>query len=219
MYAASSLNNLIMNWTKCAISCVFLFHFSIVGLHIIGKNLDWKLERLTDKYVSPLFSQEWEMFAPPPSSNTRMFYRYLTWNKGCADTSEFREILRPLYETQKHQVYSIGRLSYYLYNCSNDLIESHISILESIPDSIKSSSEARFRAELVSRISNTYAHRAISRHAEFVYEGAFGERFADSVSYSYHILDEELPEFKNRFDTPQDSTNAFAWNSVFFHLK
>jgi hypothetical protein len=203
------------------ISAVFVVHFLFIGWYITAKHLGIPGEELVSEYIQPYCPQEWEMFAPPPEVNTRLLYRYVIFKNGRADTSAFKEILNPLYKRQVKKEYSLSRLSYYLFNCTQNIYKNYEYMLEHLPDSVKVSNYEQLRAYTNQFMSKSYSHQSILKHGSLVLTAHYSTDKYDSVYFSYHILDEAIPEYKNRFTRKQGSDSAltFAWNSNFCKLK
>lgn len=210
---------------KIIIFSIIGIHFLIISTNIASKHLSFgDLYDLTSQYTFPYFPQEWEMFAPPPTSNTRLYFRYITYMDNNVDTSEFKEVLRPLYRRQVKDIYSLARLSYYLQNCAQNMYLNYGYCLDHMPDSIKVCGD-REKAEYISRrLSTSYSHAAILEYGRNVYNKENPSLYPDSVRMSYHLLDVSIPDFKDRYNKldpnsdQEDQSEVVAWNSSFFKI-
>jgi len=209
-----------MNFAKKLISLVFALHFMIVCLHILAKNAGFDLIKdYTSLYIDPFFIQEWEMFAPPPQTNMKMYYRYLLRHPdGKADTTEFREILEPLYEKQKSEVYSLSRLSYYLVNCSQNLLSQCYGFMDNLPQNIDECDTSEVQKIFDTRIQNSFSFQSIARHAKLIYIHHYDQEPADQVYFSFHFLEEEIPDFHTRKLVNNDQERLTAYNSSFYPI-
>lgn len=203
---------------KRILTMLFLLHFGIVAYYIISKHTSLSGNKVLSKYINPFFPQEWEMFAPPPTSNTRLFYRYIIYSKGRIDTG-FKEILKPLYKHQISDVYSLSRLSYYLFNSTQNIYSNYTYYLQNLPDSI-SRDKTKIKLYINTMMSKSYSHKSLIRHGQLIYEIKYQNIKPDSVLFSYHILDEPICKYENRhYKKPADKEQSFAWNSILYKIK
>jgi hypothetical protein len=201
---------------------IILLHIIILCANISSKHLNQKnLYDLTCRYTLPFFPQEWEMFAPPPTSNTRLYFRFVVYDDGVADTTSFREVLRPLYRHQVEDFYSLSRLSYYLYNCSQNMYLNYEYCINHMPDSIRHCGKAEMSQFINQKLATSYSHKALLKYGRQVFIKEYDHLESDSVSMSYHLLDVEIPSFENRylvFDDGDDSKKIAVWNSSLYKI-
>lgn len=209
-----------MNFVKKLINLLFALHFVIIGLHILVKNAGFdQIKDYTSLYIDPFFIQEWEMFAPPPQTNMRMYYRYLLRHPdGKTDTTEFREILEPLYRKQKSEIYSLARLSYYLFNCSQNLLSQCHAFITDLPQNIDACDTAQVQKVFDARIQNSFSFQSIARHAKLIYMHHYDQDPAYQVYFSFHFLEEAIPDFHTRKTVNNDQERLTAYNSSFYPI-
>lgn len=204
-----------MSIIKNIITGLFILHFSVIVYHICAKHEILQGENITSKYIDPYFLQEWEMFAPPPTGNTRLMYRYVLFSDGRTDTSAFKEILQPLYKKQLNKFYSLSRLSYYLFNCTQNIYANYEYFVNHLPDSVSRSNTDQVRKYVNNKMEQSYSHQSLLKHGLLVFKANYTGIKYDSVLFSYHILDEPIAGFENsnaRVTKSKDEP-AFAWNS------
>lgn len=209
-----------MRFIKNLLNALLILHFLIVSVHIFVKNtgLDNIME-WTSKYTDPYFIQEWEMFAPPPQTNTKMFYRYLVQHQdGLADTTDFQEILEPLYEKQKTEIYSLSRLSYYLFNCSQNLLTQCHEYIVNLPADIDPCDSIQIEETFHNKIQKSFSFQSIARHAKMIYQHNYDLHSDDKVYFSFHLLDEIIPDYETRNSQKSEPRQLTAYNSSFYPL-
>ncbi len=204
---------------KKTATLIFVLHFVLLSGYILSKHSPLPLPEPAAAYVSLLFPQEWEMFAPPPQSNTLLFYRFAICSGDRRDTTGFHEVLRPLYRHQTTGVTSLGRLSYFLFNTTQNVHENQAYYLKNLPDSIPECDEKRVGRYLQQAMARSYTHQALVRHGRLVYAANFPGQPADSVLFSYHIIHEKIPAFEQRFAASDSLLFEDAyWNSPFYKI-
>lgn len=87
------------------LSLFTLFHFSIIVLHTGPLNPVYTKYRIpVENYISPLFTQNWNLFAPDPVEETQnILIQYRTASN---ETSEWFNISKPLLEANRSNIIS-----------------------------------------------------------------------------------------------------------------
>lgn len=87
------------------LSCIFVFHFFMTALYVLPFNpITYKLDKVVNSYIDPLFTQNWQLFAPDPLSNT--FYVYVQVKDKQGEESKWIDISSPLYEANHKNRFS-----------------------------------------------------------------------------------------------------------------
>lgn len=178
----------------------FLFscHLAIVSIYNFGKLIYDRPILGTVKYVEPFFTQNWEMFAPPPKHNTNLYYRYVIFNNNVKDTTQLFEILGPLYHDQLIKESSFSRLSYFLFNCCQDVSDSQLNGMIELSRE-KKMNDNSVNNLLNDRIYRLYSHKSIVKHSCKVFSSLFPDAQSDSVFVSYSITHDRI----NKNDTTE----------------
>jgi hypothetical protein len=209
-----------MRFTKNILNALLVLHFLIVSVHIVVKNTGYgNITEWTSNYIDPYFIQEWEMFAPPPQTNTKLFYRYLVHHQdGLTDTTDFQEILEPLYQKQKTEIYSLSRLSYYLFNCSQNLLTQCHEYILNLPDNIDPCDSIQIAETFHHKIQQSFSFQSITRHAKLIYQHNYDLHSEDVIYFSFHLLDEVIPDYETRDSHKSEPRQLTAYNSSFYPL-
>lgn len=210
-----------MNKVKYIINGIFIVHFTILVIHIVAKNSGLQhIESWTVLYTDPFFIQEWEMFAPPPQSNTKLYYQFLIKHgNGLVDTTEYQEILEPLYSKQKSQIYSLARLSYYLYNCSQNLLTQCHQYAIALTDHCENLNSEEAIKQFDEKIQRSFSFQSLAKHAKLIFENQYLVLPDDEVLFSFHLLEEEILPYETLLTTESKSEKITAYNSKFYKLK
>jgi hypothetical protein len=170
---------------------VFFMHLIIIILYNLGKQICDRPILGLDMYIEPFFTQEWEMFAPPPQFNTNLYYQFQIFRNDKSETSIQYEILGTLYKKQLMQEKSFARLSYYLFNCCQDITENQ---LEGVLDLAKKKiiNEKNINELLVKKIYKLYSHKSLIKHARKTFDAQFSGLKIDSVYVSYSITHDKI---------------------------
>ena len=87
------------------LSCIFAFHFCMTALYVLPFNpISHKLNKAVNSYINPLFTQNWQLFAPEPLSST--IYVYVQAKDKQGEESEWIDISSPLYEANHKNRFS-----------------------------------------------------------------------------------------------------------------
>lgn len=203
---------------KILLGC-FILHFGAATWSIFSRNYALPELPLVNGYIGRFFPQAWEMFAPPPQKDTRLFLRFVTHTGDEADTSAFQDVLGPLYQHQKSDFYALGRLSYFLYNCTQMIQEDHAYFLEHLPDHIDPNKHDSVDAYINAQTARTYPFYGLRKYAQGVYQAKFAGMPADSVTFSFHILSESILPYTQRKRTVDfQNMERSVWNSTFYRL-
>ena len=200
---------------------LLILHFLIASVHIFVKNSDHdEIKNWTSCYIDPFFIQEWEMFAPPPQSNTKLFYRFLIRRQdGVSDTTDFQEILEPLYKKQKNEIYSLARLSYYLFNCSQNLLSQCHDFVVNLPTNLDPCDSVQIQTTFHNKIQKSYSYQSIARHAKIIFQQHYGINPGEEIYFSFHLLEETIPDYTRKDELqPSDLSQLTAYNSTFYQL-
>lgn len=206
---------------KKVVIALLTTHFLILLVHIWAKNSEIsKIVRYTNWYVNPFFTQEWEMFAPPATENSKLFFRYYIYNKGDIDTTNFREVLKPLYKRQVNGEYALSRVSYFLFNCTRNIQKSNHYLIENAPPNIKADSILLLKF-VDQKIAKTQSHKSLIGYGTKLFQKKYPYSEFDSVSISYHILDVQIPDFDNRHSDSYRDTDSLkidVWNGSHYRI-
>lgn len=105
------------NWRICTLnillvifSLYFIVHFIIISLHAGPVNpISVALKPLTDRYVSPVFYQNWHLFAPNPLTINQKLYvkiKYREQHSSKEVESEWLDVTSPMIEVNNETLFS-----------------------------------------------------------------------------------------------------------------
>lgn len=161
------------------------------------------------------------MFAPPPTQNTRLYFRYLVKNGSKVDTSEFKEILRPLYKAQTSNEHRISRVSYYLFNSSMNIL-SNYAYWTNKTELCDFNNEKDYQLFINEKLSKSFSHNSLIKYGYEVCKRKIQFSSQDSVFMSYHVLQEDIPQFEERkfenIDKNEANDDLIVWNSSFYKI-
>ncbi|SFS30615.1 DUF5819 family protein [Marininema halotolerans] len=98
---------------------IFIFHFAITAFYLTPDNgMKTKWWDPLQRYMDPLFSQNWKLFAPNPVSQNKDLWVKVRWvtQDGTTKEGEWKNITRPLFKKkQGERLSSEGRVIRYLH--------------------------------------------------------------------------------------------------------
>lgn len=191
-------------------------HFSIVGMDLMPDNpLKHQYKYEISNYMSPFFSQTWNLFAPTPiNKNSTILVKYYLHKKDqTVDSTMWNDIVEPLIEQRRKSFWSpVQRVIKSMTSISSGYIESSNKALQIVAktDSLKNEPEkaARF---IKKALETTREHRMLMQYCNFVYFNQYAPAYdpsaLDSVTVSFNFLAKEFPRFSQRHLDYYDEEN------------
>jgi len=196
----------ITNLFLVGVGSIFLaFHFLVIALSLAPDNpLKHQFKFQIYRYVNPFFSQSWNLFSPNPiNSNMTVLLKFIVYENGRADTTQWVDIMPPLIEHRKKHFWSpTQRITKFLTSCTQSILENRKMTLEYIAKDDSLAKDSIAAATFYSRLAKQwFGHTAIIQYASYVFKQMNGPqnfRNADSTYVTYKIFDAKFPRFSKR---------------------
>jgi hypothetical protein len=179
---------------------ILVFHFSAIAFSLMIENpIGYVYKKEIKAYVDPLFTQNWNLFAPNPiASNQTLLLRFTMYNNGDSTKTEWLDIKKNIHDERKRNFWSpLQRMEKYIGSITESIVQDQISLQEFIQkkDSVSKDSLAR----LTELFRANYGHRSLVKYSKIVYNRLrFSEKRIDSLFLSYRIVNSEFPRFSKR---------------------
>lgn len=123
-----------------------------------------------------------------------------------------------LISAAKNKNYSLSRLSYYLFNCSQNLLTQCHEYIVNLPADIDPCDSIQIEETFHNKIQKSFSFQSIARHAKMIYQHNYDLHSDDKVYFSFHLLDEIIPDFETRDFQKSEPRQLTAYNSSFYPL-
>lgn len=205
------------NLTKTILYFFLVYHFVIVALYLSPDTnlVKHKNSDFIYSYMTPFFSQSWELFAPPSTSNKTLIYSYISYKGGVSDTliTDMTSILINNYKDK--QSFVSDRVYYFLYRnmvglsmLNNRLIELIEQDGELKHDSIRRSYFYQQRIKKSIFFSNLFNY---SKRTFFGLSDQNKVNATDSTFLIISIIDRKIVPIGIRNN--EDDYTTTVWNS------
>lgn len=183
------------------------FHFTVIAMDLLPDNpLKHQFKYEVANYVSPFFSQTWNLFAPNPvnKNSTILLKYYVHQGNGQVDSTAWNDIMEPLLEQRRQSFWSpVQRVLKSMTSISNGYIENTnraIAILNQ-RDSIRTDRKAT--ADFMRNVlETTREHRMLMQYAKYVFHTSHAANYpsgsVDSVAVRFNFFSKEFPRFSER---------------------
>ena len=198
---------------------ILSIHFFIVILQLLPNNpLATKYGKVITRYMSPYFSQSWEMFTPPVNSNRVVIFEFVTYSKGKADTVK-RDATTSLIEESKKKSSAIIRISDFLSWNISGLYQLNNVLLDSIEKNKKLNSDSVAKENFFYRkMEKSLFFQDLYKYSKKCFYKVYTIpqlQLIDSAFVTISIMNREFPDFENRYADYNDINNykISCWNS------
>ncbi|MDJ0367126.1 DUF5819 family protein [Hymenobacter sp. H14-R3] len=187
-------------------------HFLVIAFSLLPDNpIKHQYKYEMARYTTPLFQQNWNLFAPNPvSSNWTVKYQYQVYRHGQLYTTSWLDVVTPLVYAKRTSFWSpVQRVLKHMSSGIMDIMEFNRKFKELTAenDTLKNNPAKldRFYGRALRECSG---HNALVQYSQFVYArmalpAAF--QSPDSVAFRYDIQCAYFPRFSKRnldyFDT------------------
>lgn len=185
------------------ITLFFILHFLIVFSYLASGLLGVKnVRNMTEKYIHPIFEQNWSMFSSPGISNKYVLLQYQLIDSISHDTLETQwfDINKPLLQFNQKYYFSISqRLIKYVSGCINNIYQVAGNATNSIQKNINlknnlvASSAFVFKS-LQTKSSGYYCLRAYAKSLFSKLAIANRNKY-QTVWFQIKIIDDTFPSF------------------------
>jgi len=203
-----------------------IFHFSIVALFVAPDNpISHTHKQEISDYIYPLFSQNWNLFAPNPinSNHTLEFQFHFINEKNDTTHSAWYDVLSSVSSTRKSLYFSpLQRIEKYISSLIEGTLknsqELQVYSESLLSDSLFITSPDSLDIVLDTLLVNTAEHQIVKQYAKIVFTKLPIQYDADtlnSINFSYRIIDAQFPRFSDR---QQDYYNKELWKISKYEL-
>ncbi|MFD2905859.1 DUF5819 family protein [Sphingobacterium anhuiense] len=145
------------------IRIALIIHLSIIGLYLSQNYIKGIINpKFSNKYVEPIFEQNWGMFSNVPTGNINCLIRFS--NK--TDTTSWYNITTPLYERNAFLLSIDQRLSKYLDGVSNEIIAKHSTAIINSKDIKDSTKRVTY---IDNYIKNSFCFKSLINYSKNIY--------------------------------------------------
>lgn len=202
--------------SKILLSSALLFHFFVLFWYLAPDNpISHQFKYYISRYVNPLFTQTWNLFAPNPI-NTDQFInlRFIEYRDGAVSTSPYLDISSPIDLERKKSFFNANqRLSKFLSGNNQELLELYRQANDYITSDSLVGDSVVLAGNLIKLYNNSSGRRIINSYGGLVYynysQSTVGNLTkADSVYIQCKIVNREFPRFSMRKLDPRDDENC-----------
>lgn len=183
-----------------------ILHFSLICLNFIVFLLDKNISVLNSYFRN--HQQEWNMFAPPPTHNTDIIFNYNLYKNGKIWGKFSLNILDPIYDKQLTKDIVYSKISYFLFNSSQNILDSYLKL--------KSKNEFTEK-DINQKVSKTYDFKALKWYSQKLAYKRTNVLKTDSikVQYIFTFRGIKTPNFESeKIDRLKEIEN-FKWTSEY----
>ena len=190
----------------------FCFHFMITAIYVLPLNpVKAKGGLLINSYIQPLFTQNWQLFAPDPLSNN--FYIYLQVENKDGSQSDWFDLSTTFYkENQKNRLSPNNRL----VRLGTSSFLQTLRVDETVEKLKEKVSEDKLSEDKLNSIENKRGYEEIQQHGiDILYRHAssyviklFNEENVQKVRV--RVLVEEAIPFSKKRDSNAESLKTYT---------
>lgn len=194
---------------------VLLAHFFMLFWYLSPDNpISHQYKYYIYKYVNPLFTQSWNLFAPNPVNSDQIItIRFIEYSGHNANITPYLDLTTPI-ETERKKTFlnANQRISKFLSGNNQSLLDLSRKSFKIIEDnkSLKNDS-VTLGKQLMSLYSNSDGRKLLSAYSTVVYNNyryINGSNKYDSVYFQCRIINREFPRFSKRHLNPRDDKNC-----------
>jgi len=173
------------------VGLIFVFHFGATALYLLPANpLTNLYSQSVSAYMDPIFTQNWNLFAPEPATSSLKMWH------SCSDDKSWTQWQDPIHSLiKKHQDNRFtyrGKLIYIYQNLSRSLLNqfvteqkdkpcSSIECFAKVEEKVKRSPEYKMTANLISDLCKRRLGTS-AKYAKFQILKVFPKNYSDRFS-------------------------------------